>query len=51
MIYKEVKGNELYVYINGTLLYKRWLDLGYGMIMQNNGWGNYKASDSLQSIK
>ncbi len=33
MIYKEIKGNELYVYMNGALLYKRWLDQNYGIIL------------------
>jgi hypothetical protein len=32
MIYKETIGNELYVYMNGSLLYKRWLKLNYGRI-------------------
>lgn len=32
MIVKEVKNNELYVYMNGSLLYKRWLKHGYGMV-------------------
>ena len=37
MITKEVIGNELYVWILGNgsrqLLYKRWLNKGYGMVM------------------
>ena len=33
MVHKQVIGRELYVYMNGSLLYKRWLDYGYGMIM------------------
>lgn len=32
MIHKEVINNELYVYMNGSLLYKRWLNLGYGKV-------------------
>lgn len=32
MIYKVIKGNELYVYCNGSLMYKRWLKHGYGMV-------------------
>jgi hypothetical protein len=32
MIYKEVNGNELYVYMDGSLLYKRWLNRNYGMV-------------------
>jgi hypothetical protein len=37
MILKEKIGNELYVWICGggkkSLLYKRWIDRGYGMVM------------------
>ena len=38
MIEKEVIGNELYVYITRhgyvrSLLYKRWINRGYGMVM------------------
>lgn len=37
MITKEIIGNELYVWIfsggKKSLLYKRWLDKGYGMVM------------------
>lgn len=36
MIYKQIIGNELYVYLNGSLLYKRWLDKVYGIV-------NYKS--------
>lgn len=25
---KEIRGNELYVYMNGRLIYKKWLDIG-----------------------
>lgn len=32
MIIKKVIGNELYVYMNGSLLYKRWINEGYGMV-------------------
>lgn len=32
MMWKERIGNELYVYRNGSLLYKRWLALGYGKV-------------------
>jgi hypothetical protein len=33
MIYKEIIGNELYVWCNGSLLYKRWFHRDYGMVM------------------
>lgn len=32
MFYKEVIGKELYVYFGGSLLYKRWIDKGYGKV-------------------
>jgi hypothetical protein len=27
-------GNELYVYFGGSLLYKRWVNKGYGKLFQ-----------------
>lgn len=51
MIYKETIGNELYVYLNGSLMYKRWLDQGYGIIIQDNAWGSFRSSDVWQHIK
>lgn len=37
MVTKKIIGNELYVYIwvggKRDLLYKRWLDKGFGMVM------------------
>lgn len=32
MVFKEVIGNELYVYMNGSLLYKRWLKTGQSLV-------------------
>lgn len=37
MIHKERIGNELYVYCNGKLLYKRWIDKGYGIVFDKFG--------------
>jgi len=31
-VHKEIIGKELYVYMNGKLLYKRWLDTGQSLI-------------------
>ena len=31
---------ELYVYLNGKLLYKRWIQRGYGKVFCDV-WGNY----------
>lgn len=41
MVYKEIIGRELYVYMNGSLLYKRWLDQDHGMIM-DKVFGNFR---------
>lgn len=35
MIWKKIVGDELYVFFNGQLIYKRWLSLGYGRVMDN----------------
>lgn len=32
MFHKEMRDNELYVYWNGKLIYKRWLNEGYGRV-------------------
>jgi hypothetical protein len=29
---KVIIGNELYVYFGGSLLYKRWINKGYGKV-------------------
>lgn len=50
MVVKTVIGRELYVYMNGELLYKRWLDQGHGIILQSNGWGNFRAKDVWQHV-
>ncbi len=48
MIVKEVIDNQLYVYMNGELLYKRWINRGYGMVFNpnNSGWGPFTAKDT-----
>ncbi|MEO6304471.1 MAG: hypothetical protein ABIP51_14995 [Bacteroidia bacterium] len=50
MIHKEKIGNELYVYMNGDLLYKRWLNQNHGIILQGGSWGNFRASDVWQHV-
>lgn len=49
MVYKEINNKELYIYMNGSLLYKRWIWRGYGMIFCNV-WGNrnFTAKDIEQ---
>ena len=52
MTHKEIIGNELYVYMNGSLLYKRWLNYGYGMMIASvkpgldKAQGCYTAKDT-----
>ena len=46
MIYKEIIGNELYVYMKGELLYKRWLDKDYGMVFDKL-FGNFTSKNRL----
>ena len=31
-IHKEIIGKELYVYMNGKILYKKWLDTGQSLV-------------------
>jgi hypothetical protein len=35
MIYKIRTKDELYIFINGQLVYKRWIKLGYGRLFNN----------------
>lgn len=41
MIHKIRQGNELYVYCNGKLMYKRWIKEGYGMVFDKFGAFTY----------
>jgi hypothetical protein len=55
MIHKVTIGNELYVYLNGSLLYKRWLDQNKGVIIQGDtplgrAQGNFKSNDIWQHV-
>ena len=53
MITKEVKGKELYVWIwiKGLrqLLYKRWIDKGYGMVMDRQAF-TAKDTESFKDL-
>lgn len=44
---KETKNNELYVYMNGRLIYKRWLATGQSMVFDKMAYTKY----TLKSIK
>ena len=42
IIRREIKNdNELYLYFNGKLIYKRWLNLGYGKVFDTYAFGKY----------
>ncbi len=48
MIFTEkTKGNELYVYMNGTLIYKKWLETGQSKVFDVMAYDKY----TLKSIK
>ncbi|WP_417872047.1 hypothetical protein [Winogradskyella sp.] len=44
---KEIKDRELYVYANGKLIYKRWLDTGQSIVVNQLVYDKY----TLVSIK
>ena len=44
---KETKENELYVYMNGKLIYKKWLNTGQSKIFDLMAYDKY----TLKSIK
>jgi len=51
MVHKEIHGNELYVYMNGSLLYKRWLKEGHGRVFEGGFYNtSFMASDVWQHI-
>ena len=42
MVYhKEIKGDELYLYLNGNLIYKKWLKTGESNIFDATAYDNY----------
>lgn len=46
-IFKKIEGNELYLYMNGKLIYKRWLDTGQSKIFDVMAYDKY----TLTSIR
>ncbi|MDR6784603.1 translation elongation factor EF-Tu-like GTPase [Pedobacter africanus] len=46
-IFKKTDGNELYLYINGNLVYKRWLDTGESKVFDVMAYDKY----TLTSIR
>ncbi|MGA6121677.1 hypothetical protein [Sphingobacterium anhuiense] len=41
MIFKKIEGNELYLYINGNLVYKRWIDTGQSKVFDVMAYDKY----------
>lgn len=41
--YKEIKGDELYLYMNGELIYKRWLKTGQSKVFDIMAYDKYTA--------
>lgn len=50
MVHKEIIGNELYVYMNGSLLYKRWLNKNHGMVFCPI-FRNFTSSDTESFVE
>lgn len=46
-ILKRIEGNELYLYMNGKLIYKRWLDTGQSKVFDVMAYDKY----TLTSIR
>ncbi len=46
-ILKKIEGNELYLYMNGNLIYKRWLDTGQSKVFDVMAYDKY----TLTSIR
>ncbi|MBS7565764.1 hypothetical protein KHS38_15250 [Mucilaginibacter sp. Bleaf8] len=56
-IHKEILDNQLYLYMNGNLIYKRWLATGQSMVFDVMAYDKYtlvsindKASDNTGSL-
>lgn len=47
LVHKEIKDNQLYLFINGNLIYKRWLNTGQSMVFDVMTYDKY----TLASIK
>jgi len=47
LIHKEIRDNELYLYMNGKLIYKKWLDTGVSKVFDVMAYGK----NTLVSIR
>lgn len=41
MITKKIVDNQLFVFYNGSLIYKKWLKLGYSAVFEKHGPPTY----------
>lgn len=46
-IFRKIENNELYLYRNGRLIFKRWLDTGYSKVLDIMAYDKY----TLTSIR
>lgn len=49
-ILKKIEGNELYLYMNGKLIYKRWLDTGQSFVFDIIAYDKYTHT-SIRDIQ
>jgi hypothetical protein len=50
LIHKEIKDDELYLYMNGKLIYKRWLDTGASKVFDVMAYDKYTLA-SIRDIR
>ena len=43
-IFKKIEGNELYLYMNGNLIYKRWLNTGQSKVFDIFAYDKYTTT-------
>jgi hypothetical protein len=46
-VFKEIKDRQLYLYIDGNLIYKRWLDTGQSTVFHDTSYNRYKIARDL----
>ena len=48
---KEITGDELYLYMNGKLIYKRWLKTGQSKVFDVTAYDTYTPASITDSSK
>jgi len=46
-VFKEIKDRQLYLYIDGNLVYKRWLDTGQSIVFHDTTYNKYTLARDL----